>query len=443
MLVFLLLVVGAEKYRITKAALLQFIVRSPVNGWPAFILLMAATIVLFFVVLSYLFWLIFKNTKWEYRPRLIDDEYAAHEMLSKSSKDKFRIFAGRYDGKPFFVSVEDRGLVIGPPGTGKTVFLMNQVLRAAENSLSMCLIDTKPELHQVLAQSLMEKGYRVLRINPAKDDPDADHWNPLQELNDQTDIEELCAALLPINTVADRPFVEAQRDWLKAAVFHIKSMEGVSLPMAYDFLSSHADPNKLIEIMSASKNIVALQIANRLAVGLSGSKPDPLILPGLSGCLRSLSYLSLPGVKSAIGHSDFLMKEFGVGYRPVALFLQFEESKLGVLGALMSFLITGILTLLINHSVNRKLVALFLDEIGNIPPLPGLAEKLNTIRSRKIPTWMYFQTAEQIERRYGQGARDVFFAASDLQMVFRLNDDSTRKMISASIGATEVYKISK
>lgn len=56
---------------------------------------------------------------------------------------------------------------------------------------------------------------------------------------------------------------------------------------------------------------------------------------------------------------------------------------------------------------------------------------------------MYFQTAEQIERRYGAGAPEVFFAASDLQMTFRLNDEKTRELVSKLIGTTEKVKISQ
>jgi len=70
----------------------------------------------------------------------------------------------------------------------------------------------------------------------------------------------------------------------------------------------------------------------------------------------------------------------------MALFLQFEESKLKALGPLLAFIATGMLTSLIDTAKQRKPVALFLDELGNMPPIPGLAEKLNTIRSRHLPT---------------------------------------------------------
>ena len=57
-----------------------------------------------------------------------------------------------------------------------------------------------------------------------------------------------------------------------------------------------------------------------------------------------------------------------------------------------------------------------------------------------MPLWMYFQTAEQIDRRYGDGAADVFFASADLKMVFRLNDEKTQNSISRLVGTTERVK---
>jgi type IV secretory pathway TraG/TraD family ATPase VirD4 len=56
---------------------------------------------------------------------------------------------------------------------------------------------------------------------------------------------------------------------------------------------------------------------------------------------------------------------------------------------------------------------------------------------------MYFQSTEQIERRYGKGAAAVFFAAADVQMVFRLNDQPTRELFANLVGTTKQVKRSK
>ena len=85
-------------------------------------------------------------------------------------KNKLALWAGKYAGQNFCVSEEDRGLVVGPPGTGKTAFLLNQILRATRGGLSFAAIDLKPELHKILASTLEDAGYRVLRVNPATPD---------------------------------------------------------------------------------------------------------------------------------------------------------------------------------------------------------------------------------------------------------------------------------
>jgi type IV secretion system protein VirD4 len=435
----------AERHQATVPDAWRFAMAKPIASWPSDLqLASAAAIGLGFATAALLWWLL-RHARWTYRTRSLHGAEAATDLTTKSApQNQLRIFAGMYGGKPLHVSIEDRALVIGPPGTGKTVFLLNQVLRAAKSKLSFAVIDIKPELHQIIASTLQAAGYRVLRINPARDDPAADHWNPLDDLTDETEIAELCAALLPISDPRDKPFADAQLDWLKAAVFHIKSQPGGSLPAAFNLLSSQTDAKTLVQMLANSPNDTAARIARRIAVGLSGEKPDPLILPGLTGALRTLDYLGLPGVQSALGHSDFSIREIGQSNQPpTALFLQFEEAKLKTLGPLLAFMATGLLTTLIDTAKQRNPVALFLDELGNMPPIPGLAEKLNTIRSRHLPTWMYFQSAEQIERRYGHGAAAIFFGSADVQIVFRLNDQPTRELISKLVGTTEREKISQ
>lgn len=418
----------------------RFAIAQPLTRWPGDLLAVVALSGLVGLGVAAGLFALLGNMKWTHAPRRIDDEQAAAELSALSAQPgKPRLFGGKFGGKVFYASVEDRGLVIGPPGTGKTNFLLNQILRASKTGLSFAAIDIKPEIAAILTPSLLESGYRVLRLNPARPDAEADHWNPLQESDDETEIAELVAALLPIETPRDKPFIEAQRDWLKAAVFHIKSQPGGNLPMAFDLLSSQADPLRVLDVLGRSENQTAARIARRIAAGLAGQKPDPLILQGLTGMLRSLEYLGLQGVRDTLSHSSFSVKELGTG-QPTALFLQFEEAKLGALGPLLALMATSLLTGLISTAGKRKPVALFLDELGNMPPIPGLAEKLNTIRSRHLPTWMYFQTSQQIVTRYGAGMDATFFASADVQMVFRLNDIKTRDDVSRLIGTTEKQK---
>lgn len=436
----------ASMHGVTPSRAAGFAYAQPVRFWPLDMTAYAAVAVVLTVAVVLALWFALANHRWTYRPRRLDSAEAAADLIVKSAPTSalygVRLFGGKFGGKPFYASVEDRGLVIGPPGTGKTAFLFNQILRSMKSGLSFVVIDFKPELHKTLAPSLAKAGYHVLRINPAKADPDADHWNPLADITDETDISEMCSSLLPIRDAREAPFIEAQRDWLKAAVFHISSTPGGSIPAAFNLLSSSPDPLTILDMLGCSPNSTAARLARRIAAGLAGGKPDPLILQGLTGALRSLDYLGLSGVQDALGYSDFSARELGKGEQPIALFLQFEEAKINALGPLLAFMATGVLTALIDTAGQRKPVALFLDELGNMPPIPNLPEKLNTIRSRHIPTWMYFQTNEQMVTRYGQGADSTFFASSDFQMVFRLNDIKTRHDVSILIGTTDKEKFS-
>jgi type IV secretory pathway TraG/TraD family ATPase VirD4 len=433
----------ARAHSVTMSRAADFAYAQPVSFWPHDMTAYLAVAASLAAAVALCLWGALSNSRWTYRPRRLDSAEAAAGMLAKSViKGEPRIFGGKFGGKPFYASIEDRGLVIGPPGTGKTAFLFNQVLRAMRTGLSFAVVDLKPELHKTLASSLEKAGYRVLRINPAKVDREADHWNPLADITDETDIAEMCAALLPIRDPREAPFIESQRDWLKAAVFHVSSTPGGSIPTAFNLLSSSPDPIKILDVLGRSENPTAARLARRIAAGLAGAKPDPLILQGLTGALRSLEYLGLAGVQDALAYSDFSARELGKGEQPTALFLQFEESKINALGPLLAFMSTAVITALIDTAGERKPVALFLDELGNMPPIPNLPKKLNTIRSRHMPTWMYFQTSEQMVTQYGHGADSTFFASSDFQMVFRLNDSSTRELISKLIGTTQKNKYS-
>jgi type IV secretory pathway TraG/TraD family ATPase VirD4 len=432
----------ARAHGVTMSRAADFAYVQPVRFWPFDMAVYLGVVVALAVAIMISLWTALRNHRWTFRPRRLDSAEAAADLIGKSAENVPRIFGGKFNGKLFYASIEDRGLVIGPPGTGKTTFLFNQVLRAMRAGLSFAVIDLKPELHKTLAPSLEKAGYRVLRINPAKVDRDADHWNPLADITDETDIAEMCAALLPIRDPREAPFVESQRDWLKAAVFHVSNTLGGSIPVAFNLLSSSSDPQKILDVLVRSENPTAARLARRIAAGLTGTKPDPLILQGLTGALRSLDYLGLSGVQDALGYSDFSARDLGKGEHPTALFLQFEEAKINALGPLLAFMATGVLTALMDTAGQRDPVALFLDELGNMPPIPNLPEKLNTIRSRHIPTWMYFQTAEQMNLRYGKGADEIFFASADMQMVFRLNDVGTRERIAKLVGTTEKYKYS-
>lgn len=432
----------AKQHGVTNVRAAQFAYANPVGTWPRDLAIYGLFSVVIGAAVALGLWFVVANHRWTIRPKNLRSDESAQELLALSTlKGKPRIFAGRFNDKPFYSSLEDRAVVIGPPGTGKTAFLLNQLLRAATDRMSFVCIDFKPEIHAIVGKALEARGYQIMLIDPVSG-ASPDHWNPLAEIagDDEIAITELTAALLPIRAASEAPFLEAQRDWLLGALLHMKNLEpAASLPMVYDLLKRPA--SAIVDVLVRSGSAPAQAIGNMLATGLAGN--DKLVLQGYTGASRALKFLGYASIKDALSYSDFDMRELGKTPRPVAVFLKFAETKADTMGPILSLLATRIFATLIDTAGTREPVALFFDELGVLTPIPNLAKRLNTIRSRHMPTWMYFQAVEQLEDQYGKGAASKFFAAASIKMCFRLDDIETRKQFSTLVGTTHQIKVSQ
>jgi type IV secretion system protein VirD4 len=151
----------------------------------------------------------------------------------------------------------------------------------------------------------------------------------------------------------------------------------------------------------------------------------------------NLRFVRYPMVRASLERSDFSLRAL-CGRRPVALFLQFEEGHRETTARLLAATVAHVLRYFITHH-EREPVLLLLDEIGTAPVIPSLVQKLNTIRSRKLPTWLYWQSLEQMQA-YGAKADEgpnIILGACDMQMVFRLNDNASALWMSDRIGKVD------
>lgn len=342
-------------------------------------------------------------------------------------------------------STEDRAVVIGPPGTGKTVFLVSQVLDWAESGRSLVVLDIKPEIYGITQAALIEKGYEILTYNPTAQT--GQRYNPIDDLEGPEALGEMAAALIPSNSTEDAVFNESARDFLDALVSHLAAVNGsVSLPEIRDYIADMSGYKALMRELAQSPQHDARGIAKNLMMTAANERLLGSIFATFQSNLRFLRY---PAVRDSLSQSDFslsrLLSEGGTSAvtdstpaKPVALFLQFEEQHRETTARLMAFMLGHILRYLITHS-DRPAVLLLFDEIGSAPIVPGLVTKLNTIRSRKMPLWMYWQSMEQMQK-YGEKANEgpnTILGACDLQMVFRLNDNASAEWMSQRIGVID------
>jgi len=400
------------------------------------------------VILSFIFpvlWLIglllvviwVFNNAWnesvtKHRPDLLATDETALKVITLLNNGYAGIWCGEIQGKSLYASIQDRAVVIGPPGTGKTVFLIAQLLEWAKTKRSFVCLDVKPEIQDKTKTNLEAQGYRVITFNPSSTSGHC--YNPLADLDSPESIGEFASSLIPSNEEDNAVFNESARDFLDAIISHLKKNDTPTLPKIWELISECESYKELLQILSNSEDADARSLANSLSSVSSNERLMGSIFATFKANIRFLRY---PNIRKTLESSDFSLAEL-TSDKPIALFLQFEEKHAQITGQLFSAIIGHLLRYLIMHT-NREPVLLLLDEIGTVPPVTGLVQKLNTIRSRNLPTWMYWQSIEQMQR-YGTKADEgpnTILAACDFQMVFRLNDNATAEWMSKRLGTVD------
>lgn len=343
------------------------------------------------------------------------------------------VFCGKLNLKPLHIGIEDRAVIIGPPGTGKTAFLVTQLMNWAKTKRPFVCLDIKPEIWAITRESLEREGYRVLVFNPTDDN--TMRYNVLADLHTAEAIGELVANLITGTNEENAVFYETARDLLDCMIGYLKERDGdVTLPDVRALLGQFESGDELLSELKSSGDELVSELASELKLIADNDKLFSSVVASLRAGLRFIRY---PAVKNALSGSDFSLADL-CGQQPVALFLQLEEGKSEMLQRLTAMMIGHIMRYLIDHT-NRQPVLLMLDEIGNAKGVTGLISKLNTIRSRRLPTWMFWQSSSQMGfySENDANGRELIFGACDFVGVFRLNDNDTAQYISDKIGTVQ------
>lgn len=136
---------------------------------------------------------------------------------------------------------------------------------------------------------------------------------------------------------------------------------------------------------------------------------------------------------------DIDLKEIAGSDRPYAIFVITDERQ-KTTNTICGIFINSLINELVaaaderaEHALPRDFVILA-DEFANIPKLPDLAQKITTLRSRRIWMVMAIQSIQQMNMVYSEDISSVIQDNCDLHLFLGCNNDMTKEAFAKSMG---------
>ena len=336
------------------------------------------------------------------------------------------------------VTNEDRGIVLGAPGSGKTTFLISQIVEWMKSGRSFVATDVKPEIWAILKANNVFKifGYTDWVFNPT--DVESDHYNIFSEVKDSAELNEILNIIIKDDTADSVVFNDLARRILKAVLIELG--DKASLVNAQNYINSMDSNDELLKALRQSEKSSVSNIAKEVS---RTAQNDRLLASVMTAVSKAFEFLDDDRIRVTTSDNTqgFYLKE--VLMKPKqAVFLQFDQQYKSSTATLFGAMVAHTMRIL-QANQNRDAVFIALDEIINCAPIPKFTDLLNTIRSANMPTFLYLQSLEGLNRLYGANSDKMFMGSSNLKIVFRIGDIESAEECSRLVGQTETTYISE
>ena len=336
------------------------------------------------------------------------------------------------------VTNEDRGIVLGAPGSGKTTFLISQIVEWMKSGRSFVATDVKPEIWAILKANNVFKifGYKDWVFNPT--DVESDHYNIFSEVKDSAELNEILSIIIKDDTAESVVFNDLARRILKAVLIELG--DKASLVNAQSYINGMDSNDELLKALRQSEKSSVSNIAKEIS---RTAQNDRLLASVMTAVSKAFEFLDDDRIRATTSDNaqGFYLKEVLMQPKQ-AVFLQFDQQYKSSTATLFGAMVAHTMRIL-QANQNRKSVFIALDEIINCAPIPKFTDLLNTIRSANMPTFLYLQSLEGLNRLYGANADKIFMGSSGLKVVFRIDDIATADECSRLVGQTETTYISE
>lgn len=159
----------------------------------------------------------------------------------------------------------------------------------------------------------------------------------------------------------------------------------------------------------------------------------------VSSLNAELNKFSSLSVSALTAKSDIIISEIAEGEEDYAVFL-IPDSRVQCTNNIASMFINDLVNSLTDkadknpsRSLDKDFIILA-DEMGNMPKLPGISNKISSLRSRKIWMQMAVQSLEQLDEVYGEKVSATIIDNCDIHLFLGCNNDSSKTRFAQSMG---------
>jgi type IV secretion system protein VirD4 len=326
--------------------------------------------------------------------------------------------------------------VFAPVGSGKGVSIVIPHLLTCPDS--MVVIDPKGELFQATGHARQHMGHRVIVIDPFGVVRGRDTFNPLAEIDPESD-NAPDEVLSLANAIVVRTGKEEEPFWIEAAIAEIALAIGFmvclgdpherNLQMVRNALSDMAGRQRMIEACLRSDKWGG--ILARWA-GQAAQLQDKTLHSVLANVHTHMRFLDTLAVMRNTVSSSFNPRELLT--RRTTIYLVLPPEYLRSHSGLLRFWIGALLkTCVKGGAQEKKLVRFVLDEAAALGKLDCLADALDQYRGYGVRLLFIYQSLGQLKRSWPEG-QDVTLHSNCTEVFFAVNDKDTAEYVSARLG---------
>jgi len=311
--------------------------------------------------------------------------------------------------------------IVGKPGTGKTVFMLQLLHSLIKNNAKSIIYDFKGDY---ISQFYNESTDMI--FNPI--DERSVYWNFFDDIETELDIETVTATLIPQNK--KEIWNDAARDVLTGIIYYLWEQNQRTIADLWRCLiASNAEIANIMQQTERGKRGYKYiqEVDSKQTVG---------VIATLTQFTKCFEIIRKPRGKA------FTLKNWlttGKGN----LYVSNYSNSQAILKPVLTLFIDMLSKKLLDVKASKQKTCILIDELGTLNRLDGVKRLLTLGRSYHCACFLGIQDVAQIDHVYGSDNRKTMLNSCGNWLIFGVSDFDTAQICSNRIGDTEYYEIER